>query len=193
MISADGILDKLRAWAETDAGKQKTKDALQSISSNGKKLSNGQKIPTQEEMSRMARDLTRMIQKRIPEELAKSRVSPPSLSYSSPTQNADGSFSIALTFDPASVHRDSLYEDGYPDGVDNIVALFNCGWHAKDYAYGYWGVDMGRNVGTMYYNVRSRKDREPLYFMQDAVNEFNSKYSKKYNVFVTLSNKYEQH
>lgn len=93
------------------------------------------------------------------------------------------------------LHRDSLENDlgGYGrveyEGVDNIVAVFNNGYHARNYVYGWWnhhrptGAAMAFSLHTDDFAwVRSKKDREALRFIQQAINDFNGNYGTEYNV-----------
>lgn len=86
-----------------------------------------------------------------------------------PKLGEKGLYTLNISFKEGSLHRESLYDEGYPDGIENIVLLFTRGYHAKRYAYGVWAY---RDFGSMY-PVRSRKDREPNDFMKRAVEEFN--------------------
>jgi len=107
----------------------------------------------------------------------------------------DGSFTIYITFDD-DLHRDSLYSDGY-EGVRNIVAVLNNGYHAKNYVYGDWDNHAptgeskfdGRSIDTSAF-IRSRKDREGLHFIQQAVQDFNGNYGADFNVTAIVGEDY---
>ena len=185
MIDLPSLNAKLQQYAESPRGKQKIDARLAMAREDGKALANGTKIPSEKDMMSMARAFENMVKRRIPNQIAETGDTLHSLP---PIQNADGSFSVTLQFSPESLHRDSLENDLGYDGVDNIVALFNCGYHARDYVYGYWSGHKGADGDDAW--IRSRKDRDPLYFMQEAVAEFNSKYGKKYNVTVNLGEDY---
>ena len=86
-------------------------------------------------------------------------------------------FEIDITIPPHLLSRPSL-DDSF-DGVDNIVRLLNNGYHAKCYVYGYW-----ESKGIYTYSL---KDREPLHFMQDAINEYNNRYGLANGCFATLN------
>ena len=98
------------------------------------------------------------------------------------------------------LHRESLLPEEY-DGIDNIVALFNNGYSANNYVYGWWdghapsGGAVGelRNAGwTDSVYTRSRKERPALNFIQQAVAEFNATYGAEYSVTATASDEYRQ-
>lgn len=88
--------------------------------------------------------------------------------------NGAGGYSVEIRFKQEDVSRPSLYPEGYPDGAYNIVALLNRGYHASDYVYGEWkrGKDQ-RGPGAYVYSM---KDREGLWYIQSAVEKFNSLY-----------------
>lgn len=75
---------------------------------------------------------------------------------------------INVLFDEDLMYRDSLYPDKYPDGV-LLNEIFNEGYSAKDYVYGTWHEE----------NIRSKKQRTALYFIQRAVDRFNAKQKGK--------------
>jgi hypothetical protein len=95
--------------------------------------------------------------------------------------------------------RPSLDED-YGDGIKNIVALFNNGYHARDYAYGWWDNHEYKPIGEDWNSVRgfaidvtsayirSRKDREGLHFIQEAVDDFNGNYGSMFNAVAEIAN-----
>lgn len=106
-------------------------------------------------------------------------------------------FRICLYFQ-GDLHRDSLDNDLGYEGIDNIVALFNNGYHARNYVYGWWDGHRptGESISRSLYNddfawVRSRKEREPLQFIQKAVHVFNNNYGAKYGVTAVAGMAYE--
>lgn len=106
-------------------------------------------------------------------------------------------FRVSLYFH-GDLHRDSLDNDLGYEGIDNIVALFNNGYHAKNYVYGWWDGHRptGESISRSLYNddfawVRSRKEREPLHFIQKAVHVFNNNYGAKYGVTAIAGMAYE--
>lgn len=101
----------------------------------------------------------------------------------------DGVFVFELGWNPTVIHRDSLYEDGYPDGIEDIVGLLTTGYSAKNYVYGLWfghspSMDVHHNGvwknGTHqldpsrdFVNMRSRKQRAADKFLQRGIDAFN--------------------
>ncbi len=98
---------------------------------------------------------------------------------------ATGQYEIHVNFDQNALHRDSLYDgpdSRYAEGCDNIAALMNRGYAAKDYVYGEYPKGAGNRI-------RSRKSRQGAYFMQAAVDHFNAQYAAK--AHAVLSSDYE--
>ena len=52
---------------------------------------------------------------------------PPMFIITGPTVTVSGEYQFQLNFDPKDVHRDSLYPEGYPEGLNNIVLLYTRG------------------------------------------------------------------
>lgn len=195
MISDSAIMGKVKAYAKTPAGKKRMEACIKKAQESGKQLASGEKVISKKQMSEMADALVEMIRRRLPESIADVGNT---LTPTKPLKKKNGDYEIVLQFDPASLHRDSLENDLGYDGIDNIVALFNNGYHAKNYVYGWWNGH--RPTGDSIYRsgtaqgdyawVRSEKERESLQFMQDAVEEFNTVYGEKYGVTVKLGSDY---
>lgn len=106
-------------------------------------------------------------------------------------------FEIPLFF-AGDLHRDSLENDLNYDGIDNIVALFNNGYHASNYVYGWWrtrktdgGAAFESSNRDDFAWVRSKKDREALHFIQQAITDFNANYGAEYDVTAVAGLAYE--
>jgi len=133
----------------------------------------------------MASALMDMIKKRLPDSIAQVG----NTLKSTPPKKVDGGYEVQIKFDKSALRRDSLGNDLGYDGIDNIVALFNNGYHARNYVYGWWNSHKSA-TGDTYAWVQSKKEREPLRFMQDAVAEFNATYGAKYGIVVELGSDY---
>lgn len=163
MISAALLQKKLEAYANTPQGKAKMKVGLTEGSGMGT-------APSIAEMNSMADSLIEHIQKHIPYQL---EALGKTLKKSQPVKQPNGSYQITISFDHGSLFRESLRPDLYPEGVSNIVALFNNGYTAEKQIYGKWdrkGSDGFSGKGVLY--VPSRQVREELQFMQSAVEWF---------------------
>lgn len=99
-------------------------------------------------------------------------------------KRTNGSFSyIDITFN-GNLHRESLAPGKYR-GIDNIVALLNTGYHAGHTVAGVW-KGHGEDI------VFSLKDRAGAHFIQEAKEEFMTKYAEKYGVIdIVISDEYE--
>jgi hypothetical protein len=102
-------------------------------------------------------------------------------------------FEIPLYFE-GDLHRDSLDNDLGYEGINNIVALFNNGYHAQNYVYGWWDnhSPSGAAIGHSLYNdnyawVRSKKERDALKFIQQAISDFNGNYGSEYNITAVIA------
>lgn len=187
-ISLGAIAGKLKQYADSPAGKQRMAEAVQRIreskglSGGSGRTQAGDVVATYDQMQAAAKELVALIRKH-----AAGASLPPSVmahieSFSDLplVVHPDGSASIAINMldDPS---RPSVQPENY-DGAYNIVALFNAGYTAKGSVYGSWKT-AGRDIWT-------KKHRDGLFFLQKAIEEFNSKYAAKYNVSVRLDGQY---
>ena len=83
--------------------------------------------------------------------------------------NEEGKLTIKISFKEGSLQRESLRPDLYPDGLENIVLLFAHGYDANGIR-GQW-----KNSKSYPAHINSLRHRDPNGFLQDAVDEFNSK------------------
>lgn len=184
MISEAELAKKIAKWQKTPDGKRRTKEYVDGLRATGGTTVSGQKVIGQKDMDNAAKILIEEIQRRLPESLKELG---DSLVCTQAVKLADGQYEMAIRFsDP--LHRDSLENDLGYDGIDNIVALFNNGYHAKNYVYGWWnkhkptGAALARSIpGDDFAWVRSRREREALHFIQDAVDAFNKLYGQQYS------------
>lgn len=191
MISQSALQKKLVAYSKTKAGQEKMSKRIEEAVIGTKPLATEQPNGTfvnLKDMTRMANHLASMIRSRLPDSISKVGNT---LVCSSPQKRSDGRYEITLSFSADALYRDSLettYYNPSSIGVYNIVALFNNGYNARTSIYGAWNSTRYGVLGK----VVSLDEREPLYFMQDAQDEFNNIYGKKYNVFLELGQVYTQ-
>lgn len=120
-------------------------------------------------------------------------------------ENGEG---VARIYFGGDMSRPSLYEEYEGPhgerGAINIVAILNNGYHAKKHVYGAWtGHDNDSSKSsdirtgwrwdggsTRFVDpfIRSRKDREGLHFIQQAIDDFNGNYGAEYNVVARIEN-----
>lgn len=74
-----------------------------------------------------------------------------------------------ITVPSFALRRDSLYPEKYPDGAYNIITLFEKGWSTNKSVWGIWHGE--RTIG--------KKKRDPDPILNDAVIEFNSRWSSR--------------
>jgi hypothetical protein len=198
------IMKKVNGFAASPAGQAKIQHYMEGQLANGKRTTaSGAKIISQDRMMAAADEFIRIMGKTW-------------MSYSLPTsvekhisEMTVGSARMTVSgmelplFFVGDLHRDSLlaatdYESysgewgAYTgDGIDNIVALFNNGYHASAHVYGWW-ESHADGAFTKSRWIRSRKDREALHFIQQAADDFNANYGSKYNVTVSIADIYER-
>lgn len=183
-IDFSSILTKVNNYIASDAGRKQIQQKMFELRSGcgGGKTSNGSTVMTYNQMQDAAEELVALIRKHAASSGIPASVMAhvESFKASSIIVKGDGSAeaSINMTDDP---RRPSLLPEDF-DGVENIVATFNRGVNAAGKVYGYW-ASAGKDVW-------SQQTRPALHFMEAAINEFNAKYGKTYNVTVTLNAQY---
>lgn len=199
-INMTSIMNKVEAYGRSVNGKLRMRECIQNYANEGKeKTEAGDKILTETDMHKAAAKFIQVLRSTAQSyDLPASVMSHfDSLDTSSIIKMPDGSAMIYVYFG-GDLHRDSLYSEGY-DGVDNIVAVLNNGYHARDYVYGWWdghapsggaSGELRNSLSKDYAYIRSRKDREGLHFIQQAVQDFNGNYGSEYNVTAVAGDEY---
>lgn len=197
-INMASIMNKVGAYSRSVNGKLRMQECIQNYTREGRqKTEAGSKIINDADMQIAASKMIELLKNAAMAcDLPASVMSHfNSLTASAIERAPDGSAIIYIRFG-GDLHRKSLYEDEY-DGVDNIVALLNNGYHANNYVYGSWDghspkgesvADVRTTEGSAY--IRSRKNREGLGFIQRAVQDFNSIYGSEYNVTAEAGDDY---
>lgn len=198
-INLNSIVKKVNAYSRSVRGKLKAKECLEKYRTDGvRRTAAGGNVITEAEMWEAASKLIEVLRSTaqsysLPASVMKHF---DSLTCSAIHTMPDGTSVIYIYFGD-DLHRDSLYSDGY-DGIGNIVALLNNGYHAKSYVYGHWdnhaprgeSVLDGRSTDTFAF-IRSRKDREGLNFIGQAIKDFNSNYGADYNATSVAGSDYK--
>lgn len=210
-INIDSIMSKVSSYAKSAEGKGRMKEYIGRCRSQGRAATlGGSPIITENDMVTASGKLIQFVQ-----EAARNAGLPDSVmnhlydvDVSPPIHQPDGSVVMYISFS-GDLHRDSL-EDGSDyyggryggytgEGIDNIVALFNNGAHAKNYVYGWWNGHKATGDGVLrsgYDNdfawVRSKKEREALHFIQQAVTAFNETWGEQYDVFAEAGYEYQK-
>lgn len=178
MVSEEYIMKLVERYAQSPAGKAQIKKEL-GIEYTGNNAKPGAFVTNAKpsEMARYGEEMKRILYAHV-NPLIKS-ITLDDIIVGTPTKGANGEWSIQISFREGSLHRDSLDDNDYPEGLSNIVLLFAKGYHARDYVYGLWNTTGSKNSHWIYWkNIRSRKDRSGNDFLIQAVNEFNSLFGK---------------
>ncbi len=202
-INMSSIMSKVGAYSRSVSGKLRMKERIGEYASSGvEKTAGGSKIMTEDDMYQAAykmMDVLKLTAKDadLPVSVMQHILT---MDCTKPTKMSDGHMEIWIYFG-GDKHRESL-EDGdgghTGEGIDNIVALFNNGAHASNYVYGWWnhhdpkGEALTRSLSKDDFAwVRSKKDREALHFIQQAVQDFNGNYGADFNVTAVAGDDYQ--
>lgn len=209
-IDMSSIMKKVGAYAKSPDGIKRQTAVLDKYRKEGvRKTGTGDRVITTTDMEDAAAKLALMITNaaRSYAGMSGSGGIPPSvmslietLDYTKPMEMSDGSYVVNLYFCLAD--RDALYRPSLLDtygGIDNIIALFNSGYNASDYVYGYWDNHqytgewniLRQNPFSDFAYIRSRKERDGLYFMQSGVDDFNGNYGSYYGANAVLGDEYK--
>lgn len=156
MISEKYIMQLVKQYANSPEGKAAIKKATG--------LEYSEKEPSKTKLKAYGEKMKNILYKYV-NPLIKS-ISLNDIVVGTPYKDSSGRWRLEISFREGSLHRESLYPDGYPDGLDNIILLFEGGYSVDNYVYGVWNV-----VGE---RVRSRKERDGNDFLVQAINEFNN-------------------
>lgn len=207
-INMSSIMSKVGAYSRSVDGKLRMKDCIEKYVANGRsKTAAGDNVMTNDRMWEAAAKMITVLRTTaneydLPESVRKHF---DSLECTSPIKLNDGKMVVYVYFQDeidGGLRRESL-EDGEGghtgEGINNIIALFNNGAHASKYVYGWWnghkphGEALARSGGQLdadYAWVRSRKDRDALHFIQQAVADFNGNYGYEYDVTAVAGDDY---
>jgi len=161
MYSADSFTRMCENYIKTPSGQRLVAQRKDDII-NGKASAVGSGIVTLETMKLMGQKMKDILYGEIVNVIPSFDFG--AIEVSEPQKQADGNYGISISISSNALHRDSLWQEGYPNGVDNIVPLFEKGWSANNSVYGEWH---GKNI-------KSRVFSPPNNFMQQAVDVFNS-------------------
>lgn len=210
-LNMASIMKKVNAWAKSPAGMARCDKAIQvAIKTNGGVLKSGKKVLTdqivEDAVNKFIHTLVVSAESHgIPASVLNHLITADSgrLWYE---QTKLGSYQgVVYIYFGGDMTRPSIIDDYEDDegnhGAKNIVHLFNNGYHAKGYAYGYWDNHRYKPIGEDWNSyrsahssvegfdaayIRSRKDREGLYFIQQAVDDFNGNYGSMYNATASI-------
>lgn len=188
-INMDSILDKLYAWERSDKGQKKIQGTVNKyVRNNVSRTKAGSRVVTQRDMLDAARKLVQTIKDTAHGcDLPTSVLAHfDSLSIGKLQRQADDSYTIEINFTD-DLTRESLQPEKY-GGVRNIIAIFNNGYPADrsrseaiSHVAGYWH---GKETVALEF-------RPGLYFLQDAVNDFNMNYGMPLGMYAELGAVYD--
>lgn len=203
MIDESTIMAKLHAWEKIPENKKRMDAKIREISGRGGMATTaaGSRVRTEEDMLMAADKFIDILQKcaedaGLPESvMAHFR----ELFASRPVKLPNGETVIVVRFG-GDLHRDSLENDHGYEGIDNIVALFNNGYDARNYVYGWWNghtattdeVSFRSGTDGDYAWVRSKLSRPALNFIQQAVADFNGNYGADYGAVAVAGEDYRK-
>lgn len=188
-INMDSILDKLYTWERSDKGQKKIQSTVNKyVRNNVRKTKAGSRVLTENDMIEAAKKLVQTIR-----DTAHGCNLPlsvdahfDSLRVGKLQRKPDGSYIIEINFFD-DLTRESLQPEKY-GGVRNIIAIFNNGYPS----------DMGRSEAISYVSglwhgkeTTALEFRPGLYFMQDAVNDFNLNYGMPLGMYAEVGVVYD--
>ena len=188
-VSYDAIMDKVYAYTESKKGKERMEQKINGyIWHNVKRTQAGSRVITYRDMIDAGEKLVQTIR-----DSAQSCDLPPSvlahfnsLKRGKAERQPDGSYVMEISFTD-DLSRESLQPEDY-GGVRNIVAIFNNGYPADrsraeaiSHITGWWH---GKNTVALEF-------RPGLYFMQDAVNDFNLNYGLPLGIYAEVGAIYD--
>lgn len=115
-----------------------------------------------------------------------------------PFQTKDGFYEYRIFFEPAAIHRRSLYHGGYPDGLENVIALYSHGseptkkpvWNNAGLE---WDYRLKRQHGEYaegrHYFIKAGWYVRPDDFLRSCIDALNVEYADK-NIKITLDPRY---
>lgn len=188
-INMDSILDKVYAWERSDKGQKKIQGTVNKyVRNNVNKTSAGSRVLTEKDMNDAAKKLVQTIRSTaqgcdLPASVAAHFNS---LRAGKLLRQPDGSYIIEINFTD-DLTRESLQPEKY-GGVRNIIAIFNNGYpsdrsrsEAISYVSGWWH---GKETTALEF-------RQGLYFLQDAVNDFNLNYGMALGMYAEVGEIYD--
>lgn len=159
------IEEQLRAFAKTDRFRKLCNEAKIDCKKSGKRFGQPGSGLTKEEAIGCAENMAQILRSEVME--IRNIYGEPFLDHievGEPMPNPDGSYRVNVWFNRDEMHRDSLYPEKYPDGIENIALLFAKGYDARTQVF---GVDShGKSVASLTH-------RGPNDFMGRAISRFN--------------------
>lgn len=189
IINIDAVLDKIDAWEHSDKGQKKIQSTINKyVRTNVNRTKAGSRVITERDMKQAARKLIQTIKDTahscdLPESVLAHF---DSLSIGKLERQPEGSYIMEINFTD-DLTRESLEPARY-GGVKNIIAIFNNGYpsdksrsEAISHVSGLWHGEYTTALDS----------RQGLYFLQDAVNDFNLNYGMPLGMFAEVGAVYD--
>lgn len=189
-IDLDAVRKKVKVWEYSNEGQHTLQKKVNNyILHNVERTQAGAKVLTRRQMIEYADKLVNSIRATansygLPESVAAHF---DSLKRGRCELQPDGSFAIEINFTD-DLSRASLEPERY-GGVRNIIAIFNSGYprdrsrsEAISHVSGWWHGTYTTALGS----------RPGLYFLQDAVNDFNTTYGIPNGMYAELDAIYDE-
>ena len=193
-INEQSILSKTHAFIKSQRGQRRIKTVLKQAMQNGGVLPSGRKVIDEIDIALAVTEFLSLL-RAYAADLPDSVYKPIVEAYDGTPVYTPRGCEVPIYF-AGDMSRESLEDGEYGrtgEGVDNIVAVFNNGAHARATAYGWWTSESVRtpyslkSAGGDSVWVPSKKDRAPMQFIQRAVNDFNSGWGKDNGVHISAA------
>lgn len=193
------IESKLAAWAKTQAFLDKVDVARKAAVKSGKKFGNGgsggvvgDDVEARKYVDAILNEVYITLSTKFP--------SMPQNMFRiyGPFETAGGFYEYRIFFDPNVIHRPSLYHEGYPEGLENVIALYSHGseptkkpvWNNAALE---WDYRLKRQHGEYaagdHYFIKAGWFVRPDDFLRSCIDAINVTYADK-NIKVILDAKY---
>lgn len=167
---ADWLMDKIKAFANSDEGKKRI---LQAVAAGGShSIDDAEKYGKR--FIEILKEQLSSIQSKTTQDAFLSYFEPIKVT----TASSSGVCEVSINFDSSMTHRESLYPSKYPEGVE-LQYLFSTGYKAKKFAY---GIDRHNR------KIRSKRIRKGLDYMSRARAIFNDEFAKEHVVATYSTN-----
>lgn len=164
--NAGSIAKKVESYFTSGKGRDRIQDTVNKyIDNDVRRTQAGSRVITLQFMRECAHELCSMINANAAALPASVYAHVQSINVQGVFREDSGAIRAHISFTDTSMERPSLVPEVY-GFVDNIVVLFEKGWHANAPVYGEWH---GQKVG-------SRTDYPGDNFIHSAVDSFNGKY-----------------
>ena len=202
-INISSIMKKVRNFADSEEGKKRSSECIRKYRENNRRTTHsGVEILTKSRMMELAQELIELLKSAansydLPNSV-KAHFDSLTVIFEDAKNDVDGEF-ICYIYFADDLSRPSLENDYRQwDGINNIVALFNNGYVASKPKFGWWN-DHKPQSGSVYRSginssdayIRGTQARPSLRFMQATIEDFYSKYAKKYAMTLTLNDIYD--